>query len=103
VQAGEGLAELAARPGRVGGAGHHRGRVVGDVVEPADPCACCRTEAAGQSLPGLSAGRRPELDVMRGFVVAGPVVFHSAVAFASGASWFVTDPRPGRGFTVLLP
>ena len=34
---------------------------------------------------------------MRGFVVAGLVVFHSAVAFASGASWFVTDPRPSRG------
>jgi hypothetical protein len=39
---------------------------------------------------------------MRGFVVAGPVVFHSAVAFASGASWLVTDPRPSRGFTVFL-
>ncbi len=39
---------------------------------------------------------------MRGFVVAGLVVFHSAVVFASGASWFVTDPRPGRGFTVFL-
>jgi len=34
VQAGEGLVELVARPGRVGGAGHHQGRVVGDVVEP---------------------------------------------------------------------
>jgi hypothetical protein len=40
--------------------------------------------------------------VMRGFVAAGLVVFHSAVAFASGASWFVTDPRPSRGFTVFL-
>jgi NAD(P)-dependent dehydrogenase (short-subunit alcohol dehydrogenase family) len=40
---------------------------------------------------------------MRGFVVAGLVVFHSAVAFASGASWFVTDPRPSRGFTVSRP
>jgi DNA-binding CsgD family transcriptional regulator len=30
------------------------------------------------------------------------VVFHSAVAFASGASWFVTDPRPSRGFAVFL-
>lgn len=39
---------------------------------------------------------------MRGFVVAGLVVFHSAVAFASVASWFVTDPRPSRGFTVFL-
>jgi len=39
---------------------------------------------------------------MRGFVAAGLVVFHSAVAFASGASWSVTDPRPSRGFTVFL-
>jgi len=39
---------------------------------------------------------------MLGFVVAGLVVFHSAVAFASGASWFVTDPRPSRGITVSL-
>ncbi len=63
--------------------------------------AAART-AAGQSMSGLSAGRRPEFDVMRGFVVAGLVVFHSAVVFASGASWFVTDPRPSRGFTVFL-
>ena len=39
---------------------------------------------------------------MRGFVVAGLVVFHSAVVFASGASWFVKDPRPSAGFTVFL-
>jgi peptidoglycan/LPS O-acetylase OafA/YrhL len=39
---------------------------------------------------------------MRAFVVAGLVVFHSAVVFASGASWFVKDPRPDAGFTVLL-
>ena len=41
--------------------------------------AAART-AAGQSMSGLSAGRRPEFDVMRGFVVAGLVVFHSARA-----------------------
>jgi len=69
--------------------------------QPIPAPAAART-AAGQSLSGLSAGRRPESDVMRGFVVAGLVVFHSAVAFASGASWFVTDPRPSRGFTVFL-
>src|SRR5512133_3640911 len=46
--------------------------------------------------------RRPELDVMRAFVVAGLVVFHSAVVFASGSSWFVNDPRPSPGFTVFL-
>ncbi len=39
---------------------------------------------------------------MRGFVVAGLVVFHSAVVFAAGASWFVHDPRSSRGFTVFL-
>jgi hypothetical protein len=38
-------------------------------------------------------GRRPEFDVMRALVVAGLVVFHSAVVFAAGASWFVKDPR----------
>jgi peptidoglycan/LPS O-acetylase OafA/YrhL len=58
--------------------------------------------AAGQSLSGLSAGRRPEFDMMRGFVVAGLVVSHSAVVFAPGASWFVTDPRPSAGFTIFL-
>ena len=39
---------------------------------------------------------------MRGFVVAGLVIFHSAVVFAAGASWFVKDPRPSSGFTVFL-
>jgi glucans biosynthesis protein C len=48
------------------------------------------------------AARRPELDVMRALVVAGLVVFHSAVVFAPGASWFVKDPRPAIGFTVFL-
>ena len=58
--------------------------------------------AAARSLPGPTHGRQPELDLMRGFVVAGLVVFHSAVVFAAGASWFVKDPRPGGGFTVFL-
>ncbi len=58
--------------------------------------------AAARSLPGPTPGRRPELDLTRGLVVAGLVVFHSAVVFAAGASWFVTDPRPGGGFTVFL-
>ncbi|HXZ71950.1 MAG TPA: acyltransferase family protein [Streptosporangiaceae bacterium] len=58
--------------------------------------------AAVQPLSGRAAGRRPELDVMRTFVVAGLVVFHSAVVFASGASWFVKDPHPSTGFTVFL-
>jgi glucan biosynthesis protein C len=36
------------------------------------------------------------------WVVAGLVVFHSAVVFATGTSWFVKDTRPGIGFTVFL-
>jgi peptidoglycan/LPS O-acetylase OafA/YrhL len=39
---------------------------------------------------------------MRAFVVAGLVVFHSAVVFAAGTSWFVKDPQPSIGFTVFL-
>ena len=51
---------------------------------------------------GITAGRRPEFDVMRAFVVAGLVVFHSAMVFASGVSWFVKAPQPSLGFTVFL-
>ena len=79
------------RPGR---AGTQAGQLI--------PAPAAARTAAGQSLSGLSAGQAPEADVMLGFVVAGLVVFHSAVAFASGASWFVTDPRPSRGFTIFL-
>ena len=60
---------------------------------------------AGPSLAadaGRVTGRRVEFDVMRAFVVAGLVVFHSAVVFAAGASWFVKDPRPSAGFTIFL-
>jgi glucans biosynthesis protein C len=57
---------------------------------------------AEEPAPVPYATRRPELDVMRAFVVAGLVVFHSAVVFASGTSWFVNDPRPSPGFTVFL-
>ena len=39
---------------------------------------------------------------MRAFVVAGLVVFHSAMVFASGVSWFVKAPRPSLGFTMFL-
>jgi fucose 4-O-acetylase-like acetyltransferase len=39
---------------------------------------------------------------MRVFVVAGLVIFHSAVVFATGTSWFVKDPRPSAAFTVFL-
>jgi glucans biosynthesis protein C len=51
---------------------------------------------------GITAARRPEFDVMRAFVVAGLVVFHSAMVFASGVSWFVKAPHPSLGFTVFL-
>jgi glucan biosynthesis protein C len=53
-------------------------------------------------MPHRPAGRRPELDVMRALVVAGLVVFHSAMVFAVGTSWFVKDPRPSIGFSVFL-
>ena len=51
---------------------------------------------------GITAGRRPEFDVMRAFVVAGLVVFHSAMVFGSGVSWFVKAPQPSLGFTMFL-
>src|SRR5215469_5969074 len=57
--------------------------------------------AAGP-VPSRPGGRRPELDVMRALVVAGLVVFHSAMVFAVGTSWFVNDPRPSIGFSVFL-
>jgi peptidoglycan/LPS O-acetylase OafA/YrhL len=53
-------------------------------------------------MPHRPAGRRPELDVVRALVVAGLVVFHSAMVFAVGTSWFVKDPRPSIGFSVFL-
>jgi hypothetical protein len=58
--------------------------------------------AVDRPLQPSRGARRPEFDVMRAFVVAGLVVFHSAVVFAAGTSWFVKDPRPDRGFTVFL-
>jgi len=51
-------------------------------------------------VPSRPAGRRPELDVARAVVVAGLVVFHSAMVF--GTSWFVNEPRPSVGFSVFL-
>ena len=54
---------------------------------------------AVSSRPG---GRRPELDVARALVVAGLVVFHSAMVFAAGTSWFVNDLRPSIGFSAFL-
>jgi glucans biosynthesis protein C len=57
---------------------------------------------AQEPAPAPLPTRRPELDLMRAFVVAGLVVFHSAVVFASGSSWFINDPKPSPGFTVFL-
>jgi glucan biosynthesis protein C len=57
---------------------------------------------AEEPAPDQIPTRRPELDVMRAFVVAGLVVFHSAMVFASGSSWFINDPKPSPGFTVFL-
>ena len=61
-----------------------------------------RAQPASAGARAADAGRRPDLDVMRAFVVAGLVVFHSAMVFAAGTSWFVNDPRPSIGFTVFL-
>src|SRR5215470_3757543 len=69
-------------------------------TQPAAPGA--RPAAAVRPAWPPAAGRRADLDVMRAFVVAGLVVFHSAMVFAAGTSWFVTDPRPSIGFTVFL-
>ena len=38
----------------------------------------------------------------RALVVAGLVVFHSAMVFAVGTAWFVNDPRPSIGFSAFL-
>jgi glucans biosynthesis protein C len=56
--------------------------------------------AAARPLPFRPGGRRPELDVARALVVAGLVVFHSAMVF--GTSWFVNVPRPSIGFGAFL-
>ena len=58
--------------------------------------------AAARSMPHRPGGRRPELDVMRGLVVAGLVVFHSAMVFAPGVTWFVTDHQRSTVFTAFL-
>src|SRR5215472_13499187 len=58
--------------------------------------------AASRPVLSPPGGRRPELDVMRALVVAGLMVFHSAMVFAVGTSWFVNDPRPSIGFSAFL-
>jgi hypothetical protein len=63
-----------------------------------------RAHQARRAQPPATAtpARRAELDLMRAFVVAGLVVFHSAEVFAVGTRWFVNDPRPNIGFSVFL-
>ncbi len=39
---------------------------------------------------------------MRAFVVAGLVIFHSAVVFTADSPWFVRDPLASAGSAVLL-
>lgn len=55
-----------------------------------------------QGADGSSATRRTDLDLMRVFVVVGLVAFHSAMVFAPGTDWFVTNPHSSAGFSVLL-
>jgi hypothetical protein len=63
----------------------------------ADPA--CRLAATGWQVSTPSTGRRPELDFMRAFVVAGLVVFHSAVVFARVRHGL----SPTRGLAPGLP
>src|SRR6516225_7678667 len=71
------------------------------MARPVIAAASTGTAASG-SLPGRPGSRRPELDIGRALVVAGLVVFHSAMVFAVGTSWFVNDPRPSIGFSVFM-
>ena len=65
--------------------------------------ATAATAAPGQNgATGPLSGRRGDLDLMRAFVVVGLVAFHSAMVFAPGTDWFVTDPHSSAGFSVLL-
>jgi peptidoglycan/LPS O-acetylase OafA/YrhL len=61
-----------------------------------------RKHAGDRPLRTPRAARRPEFDVMRALVVAGLVVFHSAMVFAVGTPWFVKDPRTSIGFSAFL-
>jgi peptidoglycan/LPS O-acetylase OafA/YrhL len=66
-----------------------------------------RQSASGRQAPGQgtthpATGRRADLDFMRSFVVVGLVLFHSAMVFAPGASWFVKNPQTSVGFAAFL-
>ncbi|HZD17721.1 MAG TPA: acyltransferase family protein, partial [Actinomycetota bacterium] len=54
-----------------------------------------------ESAPLPHAERRPELDLMRAFVVVGLVLLHSATVFMSTDGWFVNDPNPNVGFAIF--
>ena len=62
----------------------------------------------GSDVPGSPVGRspslerRPDLDFMRAFVVAGLVVFHSAIVFTTVGSWLVNDTPPPAGLDVVV-
>lgn len=69
VQAGDGLVELAARPGRVSGARQHQGGVLGDVAEPGFfqwPPQPSSGRFRGGELSG--SGRHPGVGLRRGLV-----------------------------------
>jgi len=51
----------------------------------------------------LTKERRPELDLMRAFVVGvGLIILHSAVVFVSTDGWFVNDLHPNVGFAIFV-
>jgi glucan biosynthesis protein C len=94
------LRESSSTVGRSGGSGG-RGPLNGGVtVGPSEALTSSDPSIPSRTVPRYE--RRAELDLMRAFVVAGLVVFHSAVVFAAGTSWFVNDPNPSFGFSILL-
>lgn len=80
-------------------AGHGVGSPSAAMTTPMTECYGAHGRSAQSPRP---ANRRAEFDFMRAFVVGGLVIFHSAVVFATGASWFINDPRPSLAFTVFL-
>jgi hypothetical protein len=67
-----------------------------------------RKHAGDRPLRPPRAARRPEFDVMRALVVAGLVVFHSAMVFASSGSssvarWICYYVCGHRGCTQTVP
>jgi glycine betaine/choline ABC-type transport system substrate-binding protein/surface polysaccharide O-acyltransferase-like enzyme len=75
---------------------------VTNLIAEADDARRVHQARRAQRPAAFAPARRAELDLMRAFVVAGLVVFHSAEVFAVGTQWFVNDPRPNIGFSVFL-